>query len=537
VSTQSLFGSETLARNVDLALHRVRVGHGIPESAAPLTRLIERITRDGFEERERQRLLTEAAAVKARFSGQPISTCVSRLPRSSSGGTAMPIRATALLGGVECSATPCTPELLDELTARMRERGVQALRKLPIRHLLEVLDRASRLWLDPEYPKRALAIEAIHRWTGFSREMVIHSIDLEMRSSRKLDLWRTLWTELGNPKVLDDRSWCPSGEAAVRAYGPGLVGAVFSSNIPALPHLTYMRGLAVKSPVVGKVASNEPIFAALYVDTLLEICEELEPAIAAVWFPGGTEALEAALLGRADFVIAYGSDSALKGLARAIPPESRRLLHGHRMGIGVLDRGALDDASLPRQLAYDFSVFDGQACLAPVVYFVEASDEAAIQLARAIGRELDEHAEWLRPRTTRPEDRAARQHTVQRWEIEELFGASAPRVVRSERPGLPWAGLITRGAYTPQALGDRLFHLHCVDSIDQVVQHVRPFERYLQNAALAVAAPAHERLSAELAGLGVSRVNRPGRMATPSMMWHHDGRQCIAELVRWSDIA
>ncbi|HKP59579.1 MAG TPA: acyl-CoA reductase [Polyangiales bacterium] len=537
MTVQSIFRSESLTRNVDLALHRVRVGHGIPESAAPLTRLIERITRDGFEEREQKRVRAEADAVKARYRGHPISTCVSRLPNGSGAAAPVAIRATALLGGVECNAVPCTPELLTEMTTRMRERGVQALRKIPIRRILDILDRASRLWLDPEYPKRALAIEAIHRWTGFSREMVIHSIDLEMRSSRKLDLWRTLWTELGNPKVLDDRSWVPSGEAPARAFGPGLVGAVFSSNIPALPHLTYMRGLAVKSPVIGKVASNEPIFAALYVDTLLELCEELEPAIAAVWYPGGTEALEAAMLAQSDFVIAYGSDSALAGLARSIPPESRRLLHGHRMGIGALDRKALRDPQLASQMAYDFAVFDGQACLAPVVYFVEADEQTAVTLAEAIGRGLDRHAEWLRPRTVRPEDRAARQHTVQRWEIEQLFGDAPSRVVHSEQSGLPWAGLITRGKYTPQALGDRLFHLHCIDSIDEVIEHVRPYARYLQNAALALAAPAHDRLSAALAGLGVSRVNRPGRMATPSMMWHHDGRACLAELVRWSDIA
>jgi hypothetical protein len=298
-----------------------------------------------------------------------------------------------------------------------------------------------------------------------------------------------------------------------------------------------MRGLAVKAPVVGKVASNEPIFAALYIDTLLELCEELEPAVAAVWFPGGSEKLEAALLGQADFVIAYGSDAALGGLARAIPAESRRLLHGHRMGIGVLDRRSSRAPGLPGSLAYDFAVFDGQACLAPVVYFVETDPESAKSLAHAVGHELDRHAEWLRPRTMRPEDRAARHHTVQRWEVQSVFGEAPMSVVRPEGKGLPWAGLVTSGAFVPQALGDRLFHLHCISSIDEVLDHVRPFARYLQNAAVAVDGPERHRLNAALAGLGVSRVNSPGRMATPSMMWHHDGRSCIAELVRWSDIA
>jgi hypothetical protein len=393
------------------------------------------------------------------------------------------------------------------------------------------------LWLDPDYDKRALAIEAIHRWTGFSREMVIHSIDLEMRSSRKLDLWRTLWTELGNPRVLDHRSWCPSGEAPTLAFGPQLIGAVFSSNIPALPHLTYMRGLAVKSPVIGKVASNEPIFAALYVDTLLELCPELAPALSAVWFPGGSTELEAALLAQSDFVIAYGSDNALSGLARSVPAESKRLFHGHRMGIGIIDRPSLTDPTLARDMAYDFAVFDGQACLAPVVYFVEADNSAAVALAHTIGAELSRHAEWLRPRTLRVEDRAARYNTVQQWEIRGAFGDEPITVVRPKGAGLPWAGLVTSGEFVPQALGDRLFHLHCVSSLRSVVDHVRPYARYLQNAALAVSGSMREQLGVELASLGVSRVNKPGRMATPSMMWHHDGRSCIAELVRWADIA
>jgi hypothetical protein len=243
------------------------------------------------------------------------------------------------------------------------------------------------------------------------------------------------------------------------------------------------------------------------------------------------------MLEQSDFVIAYGSDEALSGLARAIPAESRRLLHGHRMGIGVLDREAILDTTLPRAMAYDFAVFDGQACLAPVVYFVQTDPSSAKSLAEAIGRELDHHAEWLRPRTMRPEDRAARYHTVQRWEVQAVFGDTPMQVVRSKQDGVPWAGVVTSGAFAPQALGDRLFHLHCISSIDEVVQHVRPYARYLQNAAVAVTGEPREQLSAELSGLGVSRVNRPGRMATPSMMWHHDGRLCIAELVRWSDIA
>ena len=165
------FSTGAIARSVDLALHRVRVGHGIPESAAPITRLIDRVTRDGFEERERQRMQAEAENVRLRYRGQRIETVVSRLPPGfEQASTLAPVRATALLGGVECRGVSCTPELLTRVATSLRERGLPALRAIPIRRLLDILDRASRLWLDPDYEKRSLAIEAIHRWTGFSRE-------------------------------------------------------------------------------------------------------------------------------------------------------------------------------------------------------------------------------------------------------------------------------------------------------------------------------------------------------------------------------
>src|SRR5215211_6645918 len=110
-----LFRTEALARSIDLALHRVRVGHGIPEVAAPITRLIERVTRDGFDEREHGRVRAEAEAVRLRYHDRAIETCVSRLPSGLRGaGPTQPIRATALLGGVTCEAVACTPELLHE---------------------------------------------------------------------------------------------------------------------------------------------------------------------------------------------------------------------------------------------------------------------------------------------------------------------------------------------------------------------------------------------------------------------------------------
>jgi hypothetical protein len=524
-------------RSVDLALHRLHVGHGIPARAAPVARWLERVTRSGFERREQQRILEEAHAVRAAYEGRTLTLRVTRAPRGLGASDVVAVAGAPVVEGVTCLADALSPQQLLALTEHVRGEGGRRLRGLSVAAILRVLDRASRLWLDPAYAPRSLAIEAIHRRTGFSREMVIHSIDLEMRSSRKLDMWRTLWTELGNPRVLDARSWAPAGEAPVRAYGPRLVAAVFSSNIPALPHLSYMRALAVKAPLVGKVATNEPIFASLYIDTLLELCPDLEPALAAVWFPGSDREATSALLTNADYVIAYGGDAALAEIAERIPRDARRTLHGHRMGVGVVDATSLarGASELARSIAYDFAVFDGQACLAPAVYFVEGDARASIDLANDVGIALEAVDPWLPPRTMTVAERAARRSTVESWDAMASFGDGSSTVVRS-RGTLRWAGLVTSGPFAPQRLGDRLFHVHRIPDVGEVPRILAPYRQYLQNVALAVRPAEQPGLATALAELGASRSTRPGRMPTPSMMWHHDGHACIADLIRWADL-
>ena len=71
-----------------------------------------------------------------------------------------------------------------------------------------------------------------------------------------------------------------------------------------------------------------------------------------------------------------------------------------------------------------------------------------------------------------------------------------------------------------------------VDGVDDLVRFLEPVSSFLQCAAVAGCDDADR---ARLARLGVSRLCPPGRMGTPTMVWHHDGEGCLASLVRWCD--
>ena len=73
------------------------------------------------------------------------------------------------------------PALL-AIIAFLRQRRREVLMNKSITDIIRVLDRAAQLWLDASYEPRQKAIPAISAITGYSPEMVAHSIDLEQRS-------------------------------------------------------------------------------------------------------------------------------------------------------------------------------------------------------------------------------------------------------------------------------------------------------------------------------------------------------------------
>ena len=68
----------------------------------------------------------------------------------------------------------------------------------------------------------------------------------------------------------------------------------------------------------------------------------------------------------------------------------------------------------------------------------------------------------------------------------------------------------------------------------EAIDRLRPLAGLLQNVAVPADSP--EALYEALAALSVSRICPPGQMATPSMMWHHDGLACLGSLLTWCDI-
>ena len=154
----------------------------------------------------------------------------------------------------------------------------------------------------------------------------------------------------------------------------------WAGNVPGLPLWSLVCGLLVKAGNIGKLPSAEPLFASLFARLLAEVHPPLADCLAVVWWKGGDEAPSAALYAQADTVLAYGGNEAIDQIRRQVPITTRFLPYGHKLGLGLIGRDALDAQRAPataRLAAHDVVRYDQQGCYSPHVFYVERGGKVA----------------------------------------------------------------------------------------------------------------------------------------------------------------
>lgn len=416
------------------------------------------------------------------------------------------------------------------------KRAGQVLKQQPIARIVEAIDKVAVRWCDRQWETRRSARERIARATGFSLAAVDESLDLELRNYRADSLWRTLKRELGDPLILDS----PRANGYLRghsmAVGPELVLAIFTGNVPGLPALSMVRSLLVKAPVIAKVASGEPSFAAVFADSLREESAALGDALLVTYWSRDEKELVREISAQVDAVVAYGGTQALDAIRALMPAGVRLFEHGHKLSWGfispryVAERG---EKEVFAAIAQDASAFNQHACIAPQVYFVEGSRENARALAQGVAAALAKKAEVC-PVGTLSRGDAGR---IQLARAQKAWEAQTSGKGDAWHDGaLEYTVALEDSFSSPEGLGSRFLRIVAVEDLAHAMKQLQPFRAYLQNVGLGCASGELQAAAAALAAFGASRICEPGRMAEPSMMWRHDGRSCVAELLRYCDV-
>jgi len=424
------------------------------------------------------------------------------------------------------------PELSTVLDGMIAARDGY-LADLPVLEIVARLDKAVGLWLDPAFPPRRHAEELLPAITGYSPPMVREGLSALLRGLGREALLQCLTAEFGDPSCLDSFRPLRGTGLLSRAFGPRLAVHVFSGNVPGLPIWSLTCGLLVKAANLGKTASGEPLLPALFAASLAEVDPDLARCLAIVYWPGGAEDLESAAFERADAVIAYGSDEALRSLRERIPAAARLLAYSHRLSFGAIAREVLTAAGaadVAARAAADVATFDQQGCVSPHLFYVEAGGEVSPRdFAAALAAALREVERRL-PRGRIPLAASAAIRGMR--DLADLGGAE----MWASPAGTAWTVIFEEDTtFAPSCL-NRTVRVKPVADLADLPPLLAPLGNVLQTAGVAAPPARLPALAARLGRLGVTRLCPLGQMPFPAFAWHHDGRGNLLDLIRFTDI-
>jgi hypothetical protein len=390
------------------------------------------------------------------------------------------------------------------LAAFLRSTGSRSIRQVPVTDIVRAIDQCCARLLDPRESLRRMLDDWLPVVSGFDPEMLRLGLNASLRTYRAPQLERFLAADFPDPRILERFVPAPSG-GWTRAFGADLLALVWAGNVPGLPLWSMVSGLLTRASIIGKLPSAEPLLAGTFASLIAEAEPRLADAMAIVWWPGGREDLESAVFGRADTVLAYGSNETLEKIAQCVPATARYLAHGHKLSLGAVSRTALDDCSarsVVHEAALDIIRWDQQGCYSPQQFFIEDGGHVSPrEWAEWLAHELSALQHRFRRRSLTLEERTALAtwRNTGQWasgDATAIGDANAQWTVRFEQ---------SDGHVVASPL-NRSVQVSAVDRLDDVVSHLHDCSGLLQTVGLAASPQELLRLAPLLAQAGVTRI-------------------------------
>jgi hypothetical protein len=426
------------------------------------------------------------------------------------------------------------PDWLHGLLDTLCDARTRLLRRTA-RDIAAALGAVGARFLDPGDSVRAEALELLPAESGLSPQMATVVLDGMAGDWGEERLWAVLAAEFGDDACLD--AFVARGWQRSMATGPSLCLQVVSGSVPGVGVTALIRSLLVKSPTLLKPGRGDSVLPVLFASALAEADAELAEALAVVYWPGGSEALEEAALARADTVVAYGGDDVVRSLRDRAPVTTRFVAYHHRVSVGVVGLEGLQEAIAEQgaaALANAVAIFDQRGCVSPQVVYVEEGGEvsprafAGLLATSLAALERDLPGGLL--------DRAEASALHQMRGTAELMAASDGGVELQHGGDAHWTVIFDPAATLLTAYTGRSVQVKPLSDLARLPDLLAPMRAHLQTVGAAGLGDRGTALAVRLGRVGVSRVVPFAEVPFPPPWWHHDGGSPLGDLVRWFDL-
>jgi len=412
-----------------------------------------------------------------------------------------------------------TADTLTTVMARLRDART-ALRSVPLKDRVNVIDAVARQWVTRDSRWRRLAVAALPRTTGLPEEVVSLALDNLWNALRAPALAAAIRAEWPAASLDGPTT---SGSDPVDGALPRLAFHSLAGNVPGVGVFGMVAALLAGVPSMAKAAARESLLPMLIAQSIAAEDARLGTALAVLSWRGGDEELDRVAIGGADLTLAYGRDDTLAAFAARKP---RHFVgFGPRVSVGIVTREATDARSAV-VAARQTALYDQQGCLSPQILVIEETDSATTdRFTDALFSELARlDVRWPRVPLALAES-AAVWLTLeeQRWRAQE---GQAIRVLAGESDRF---GVICNR--TGQPIASPLFRHLVVTPVRRLAEAgpvLAPWSTLVE--AVGYAGPRH-RLD-EIAGLahqcGAHRVCALDHMQAPPFSWRQSGHPRFA---------
>jgi len=420
-----------------------------------------------------------------------------RPPAAWSPVTPLPDCRPQRFGTVELNAPVLTPSRVESVCVGLTERRPLLLGR-STDSIVESLCQSAESFLNSAEPEQKL----LSGTSGYSPEVIAAGL---------VDCFEA-WTPDGF------REWMDRELASDEARGPSLVFQVQAGNVPTAGLRSMAACLLLRSPLLIKPSSGEPLLPALWAECLARHDPELAEAVAVLWWPGGTEELEAPALQAAEVVEVFGDDASIGDVRRRLPTDTRLIPHGHKISIAVVN-GQTAGPAEAAALARDVAMFDQHGCLSPQIAFVLDDGTASARWASQVADAMVTIAETLPPGRRSP---AASSRTLQ---LRGQYEFRPESRVWSSPGSTDWTVILTDPDPLPPTPGTRTLFVCPIPDAQRLAALLVPIASHLQAIGL----------SPDLTGESLALPLQPwfcplGQMQRPPLCWPEDGMPLLAQI-------
>jgi len=294
-----------------------------------------------------------------------------------------------------------TIDALKKIIDRLKTARQEYLRTHDIPAVLDAIDKVNALWNNPLYHGRRIARDVLPIVTGFSVEMIEswgfdYFFDIIKKDNLPL---------AGKLQPNNFREFSPCGDGLVKAYGkphvthsnyePEVIGHICAGNILGLAAFEMVMDKLVDAATWVKVPSEEPVFGALYAQSIEEVDPLLAHTIAVLPFGSENTIVQEYLFSQSDLVRATGGEQARRNLTTLAEERHRVPLagHWHKFSFITIAREYLSKtrASEIAELAsLDVCAWDQQGCFSPQEIYAETGgDVSPKEFAGLLAKEME----------------------------------------------------------------------------------------------------------------------------------------------------